>query len=239
MAERIGRRRGMHVLVMAKEPVPGRVKTRLSPPFTLDEAARIAAAALADTLDAVAACGADRRILVLDGAPGPWLPCGFEVVAQVDGSLGRRLAAAWAGAGGPGLQIGMDTPQVTATLLDDSLAELDRPGVDAVLGPAEDGGWWAIGFRVPHPGAFDGVPMSTRSTGSAQAKRLRRLGLRLALLPALRDLDTVDDALALAHRRPLSRTAQAVREAVRTGERRRDSPVPPPQDRATLTTRPH
>ena len=69
-----------HVLVMAKAPVPGRVKTRLCPPCTPDEAAAITEAALADTLAAVARCGAGRRIIALDGAPGPWLPARFEVI---------------------------------------------------------------------------------------------------------------------------------------------------------------
>ena len=87
--------------------------------------------------------------------PGPWLPPGFEVLSQVTGPFERRLAAAWAAAGGPGVQIGMDTPQVTSGLLDRSLGCLERPGVDAVLGPAADGGWWAIGFRSPPPGAFE------------------------------------------------------------------------------------
>ena len=97
------------------------------PAVHAQEAAALAEAALADTLDAVAACGAGRRIVALDGAPGPWLPAGFEVVPQVDGPFDRRLAAAWAAAGGPGVQIGMDTPQVTAALLDDALAGLDDP----------------------------------------------------------------------------------------------------------------
>ena len=68
------------LLVIAKEPRPGRVKTRLTPPFTPEEAAALAEAALADTLDAVARTPAERRVLVLDGTPGPWLPAGFEVV---------------------------------------------------------------------------------------------------------------------------------------------------------------
>ncbi|MFN2507027.1 MAG: DUF2064 domain-containing protein, partial [Acidimicrobiales bacterium] len=98
---------------MVKAPVAGQVKTRLCPPCTPAEAAALAAAALADTLAAVAACGATRRILALSGEPGPWLPPAFEVVAQCEGGLDRRLAHAWAVAGGPGVQIGMDTPQVT------------------------------------------------------------------------------------------------------------------------------
>ena len=123
-----------HVLVLAKEPVPGRVKTRLCPPFSPQDAAELAEAALADTLAAVARCGAERRVLALDGAAGAWLPEGFEVIGQVPGSLDVRLAAAWQATGGPGLQIGMDTPQVTPDLLDRSLDALLGDGVDAALG---------------------------------------------------------------------------------------------------------
>jgi rSAM/selenodomain-associated transferase 1 len=182
------------VLVMAKSPVPGRVKTRLCPPYTYAEAAALAEVALSDTLEAVAACGAGRRILALDGAPGPWLPSGFEVVAQCQGSLNRRLTHAWATAGGPGVQIGMDTPQVTAADLDHALGTLDTSS--AALGHAADGGWWAIGLRRPDPAVFRGLPMSTPRTGRAQEARLRALDLAVALLPTLVDLDTVD---ALRH----------------------------------------
>src|SRR5436190_1635035 len=105
------RRRGAHVLVMAKAPRSGLVKTRLCPPFTPAEAAAVAEAALRDTLAAVAASGADRRIIALDGPVGPWLPPGFEIIEQCQGSLDLRLAHAWAQADGPGVQIGMDTPQ--------------------------------------------------------------------------------------------------------------------------------
>ena len=98
---------------MAKSPTVGQVKTRLCPPLSLEEAARVAEAALADTLEAVARCGSGRRILALDGPPGDWIPAGFELIAQRGRSFDRRLAAAWSDAGGPGLQIGMDTPQVT------------------------------------------------------------------------------------------------------------------------------
>ena len=208
--DRMSRR--AHLLVMAKSPVPGRVKTRLCPPCTPEEAASIASAALHDTLTAVAACGVERRILALDGEPGPWIPDGFEVVAQVDGSFDVRLTAAWEAAGGPGLQIGMDTPQVTALLLDECLAALlegsDPPG--AALGAADDGGWWAIGLHRPHPQAFMGVEMSLSTTGLAQANRLRSLGLYVADLPALRDLDTWDDALAITRAESHLATAVAV-----------------------------
>ncbi len=198
-----------HVLVMAKAPVAGQVKTRLCPPCTPAEAAAIAEAALADTLDAVAACGAGRRIVALDGAAGPWLPPGFEVIPQVDGGLDRRLAAAWSAAGGAGVQIGMDTPQVTPALLDGALASLDD--TSAALGLAVDGGWWAIGLRRPDPRVFLGVPMSTEATGAEQHARLRRLGLSVTMLPALVDLDTVADLAAVTESGSAIRTAAQAR----------------------------
>ena len=187
-----------HVMVMAKSPRPGRVKTRLCPPCTSAQAAAIAAAALADTLDAARACGARRRIVALDGPLGDWLPDDFDIIEQRGPTFGARLQAAWSTAGGPGVQIGMDTPQVTPQLLDDALARLSEPDVDAVLGLALDGGWWAIGFKQVPLHGFDGVPMSTSGTGAAQLRRLWSLGLRVAMLPTLRDLDTIDDAASLA-----------------------------------------
>ena len=81
----------MDLLVLAKEPIPGRVKTRLCPPCTPAEAARLAAACLADTLEAACAAGADRVLVALDGRPGDWLPPGVRVVGQ--GSGGVRISA--------------------------------------------------------------------------------------------------------------------------------------------------
>ncbi|WP_255955847.1 TIGR04282 family arsenosugar biosynthesis glycosyltransferase [Streptomyces odontomachi] len=181
------------LLVIAKEPRPGRVKTRLTPPFTPDEAAELAAAALADTLRTVAATPAARRILVLDGAPGPWLPPGFDVVPQCAGGLDERLADAFAHAGGPALLIGMDTPQVTPELL-----TVDFADCDAYFGAAEDGGFWALGLAEHDPALLRGVPMSTPVTGAVQRERLVAAGLRVRELPRLRDVDTVDDAHAVA-----------------------------------------
>ncbi|MFE8014017.1 DUF2064 domain-containing protein [Streptomyces antibioticus] len=190
------------LLVIAKEPVPGRVKTRLTPPFTPDEAASLAAAALADTLRAVAAAPAARRILVLDGAPGPWLPPGFDVVPQCAGGLDERLADAFARCAGPALLIGMDTPQVTPELLG-----VDFADCDAYFGPAEDGGFWALGLAEPDPGLLRGVPMSTPVTGAVQRERLAAAGLRVRELPRLRDVDTAADAHAVAALAPHGRFA--------------------------------
>ncbi len=190
------------LLVIAKEPRPGRVKTRLTPPFTPREAASLAEASLADTLDVVAATPADRRVLVLDGEPGPWLPAGFEVVRQCAGGLDERLADAFARCAGPALLIGMDTPQVTPELLTVDFAE-----GDAWFGPAEDGGFWALGLADPSPALLRGVPMSTPQTGAVQRERLVLAGLRVRDLPRLRDVDTAADAEAVAALAPHGRFA--------------------------------
>ena len=186
------------VIVLAKEPVPGRVKTRLQPTFSASQAAQLAAAALEDTVTAVRSCGATRRILAWEGNRAAWQG-GFEVISQPPGTLNVRLAAAFTAAVAepmdePALLIGMDTPQVTAQLLDS-----DWEGADAVLGPSEDGGFWAIGLRYGHPaGLFDAVPMSTARTGSAQLARLVDSGLSVKLLPPLRDVDRPEDARQVA-----------------------------------------
>ena len=196
------------LVVIAKAPLAGRSKTRLTPPCTPEQAAALAGAALADTLAAVAATPAQRRVVVLDGEPGAWLPAGLEVIAQRGGGLGERLAAAFLDVGGPALIVGMDTPQLTPALLAQALAELR--GADAVLGAAPDGGYWAIGLRRADDAVFAGVPMSEPTTCAVQRERLCALGLQTRELPALRDVDEIDDALAVAALAPDTRFARAL-----------------------------
>jgi uncharacterized protein len=198
------------LVVIAKAPVAGRSKTRLCPPCTPAEAAMLAEAALGDTLAAVAATPARRRLLALDGEPGGWLPPCFEVVPQRGRGLGERLAAALVDADGPALVVGMDTPQLTPALLALAATRLCKPGVDAVLGPAVDGGYWTLGLRRPDPRALEGVPMSSPATFAAQRRRLGELGLRMARLPTLRDVDTAADARAVARSCPGSRFASTL-----------------------------
>ncbi|WP_405748780.1 DUF2064 domain-containing protein [Streptomyces sp. NBC_01411] len=197
------------LLVIAKEPLPGRVKTRLTPPYTPQQAAQIAEAALSDTLTAVLDCPARRRILVLEGAPGKWLPPGIEVVPQSGGGLDERLAAAFALCTGPALLVGMDTPQLTPALLAPVLGPGGWSGCDAWFGPAADGGFWALGFAEPRPELIRGVPMSTPGTGAAQRARLTDAGLTVRDLPELRDVDTADDVRTVAAAIPHSGFAAA------------------------------
>ncbi|MFV2103036.1 TIGR04282 family arsenosugar biosynthesis glycosyltransferase [Micromonospora sp. LOL_024] len=202
------------VLVLAKAPAPGRVKTRLCPPCTPEQAARIAAAALADTLDTVTTAAASSRVLVLDG--DYLAPAGWAMLTQRGGSLGDRLANAFADSrtpGTPAVLIGMDTPQLAADHLDTARELLGTPGgPDAVLGPATDGGWWTLGLRDPgHATVLRTIATSTASTGRRTLIALRRRGLRVHLMPRLRDVDTAADAHAVATLcPPESRFARAV-----------------------------
>ena len=202
------------LLVIAKAPVPGRVKTRLTPPCTPEEAAALAGAALADTLAAAeGARTAGRRVLVLDGVPGPCVPDSFDVIPQRGDGLAERLAAAFEDTGGPAFLVGMDTPQLTPALLEAGLDALD--GADAAFGPALDGGYWGIGLRRADPAVFRGVPMSEPQTGRAQRTRLAELGLRTRMLPPLLDVDTIDDARAVAAVAPGTRFAALLDELER------------------------
>ena len=203
------------VIVIAKEPLPGRVKTRLTPPFTPAEAAALAEAALADTLAAVAGTPVTRRVLALDGAPGRWLPPGFDVIGQRGGGLDERIAWALADARtswqAPVVLIGMDTPQVTPELLAAAAEPLVSGAADATFGMAEDGGFWLLGLREIDPALVLGVPMSRPDTGARQLRRLVEGGLRVLPLPALADVDTADEAERIAAILPGSRFAACLR----------------------------
>ena len=197
----------MHITVIAKEPVAGRVKTRLCPPLTPEEAAEVARACLADTFDAVrnAADRHDdvRAVALIDGAPGPWIPAGFEIVSQRGSGLGERLAAGFDDLG-PGLIIGMDTPGADAHF--DAAIDALRNGDDAI-GLTFDGGYWGIALATVDAAVFDGVPMSSAGTGQHQLAQLAALGRRVVLLPPVHDLDTIDDLVPVAAEAPGGRLA--------------------------------
>ncbi|MDO9352715.1 MAG: DUF2064 domain-containing protein [Solirubrobacteraceae bacterium] len=200
--------------VIAKAPVAGRVKTRLCPPCTPEQAAQLAEAALTDTLDAVAQTPASRYVCVLDGEPGPWLPDGFEVLPQQGDGLDERLAAAFEALPEPTFLIGMDTPQVTTDLLMACGDLLLAPGTDAMLGMTEDGGYWGIGLRGdrdPRP-LLEGVPMSQDDTGARQLDRLLDAGLAVNTgLPILVDIDSIREARQVALTAPGLRFSATLR----------------------------
>jgi hypothetical protein len=204
-------------VVITKAPVPGRSKTRLTPPCTPRQAAAIAAAALGDTLDAARRTPGTDVVVALDGAGSGMDLTGCAVVAQSDGDLGTRLAAAFAEAmaGGdvPTLLVGMDTPQVSPALLADCLDRLVAAGPGAaVLGPSTDGGWWALGLHSAAPAReLARVPMSRADTGARTRAALQAAGLEVLGLPTLTDIDTFPDAVRVAALcDPAGRTARTV-----------------------------
>jgi glycosyltransferase A (GT-A) superfamily protein (DUF2064 family) len=205
------------VVILAKEPKAGLVKTRLQTRFSAGEAAQLAAAAISDTQRAVRASRIPRRILCWDGDPSNFTD-GFEFLPQRIGTLNDRLAGAFADIdrhrSARVLLIGMDTPQISSTLL-----EADWEDCDAVLGLSDDGGFWAIGLRTPDAArVFAGIEMSTNRTGSAQLARLLSLGYSVKLLPPLRDIDEPADAAYVADRFPGLEFSQ--RHAATTGSSR-------------------
>lgn len=200
------------VIVLAKEPRAGRAKTRLTPPLSPQSAAAVAEASLRMTLSAVTGSQATHVVVALEGACGGWLPGGVAVIQQRGARHAARIEHAFADAGCPAFLVGMDSPQLTAAAVDNALAHLARPHVDAVLGLAADGGWWGLGLNRLTPGLFDEVVMSRADTGLMQARRLDQLGLRVVRLPMLRDLDTIEDARLLARQLPGSLLARTLRE---------------------------
>jgi uncharacterized protein len=197
------------LLVVAKAPEPGRAKTRLAATVGDRVAADIAAAALLDTLDAVAAAPLAARVVALTGdldaaVGGDEIRRrldSFTVVEQRGDGFADRLANAHADAaascpGLPVLQIGMDTPQVSAELLTGSARRLLAAA--AVLGLARDGGWWVLGVRTPTMAeCLRSVPMSQPDTGELTLKALRDKGIDVTLVERLADVDVVDDVAAV------------------------------------------
>jgi uncharacterized protein len=204
---------GSQVIVIAEAPAPDRVDDWLSPPLRPQEAALVAEAALADTLEVVAAARVSRRMLALDGVPGDWLPAGFRVIGQRGDGLDERLAAAFADAYAiaplPMVLIGADTPQVTVDMLGDAVASLESGEADAVFGPSTDGGFWMLGLRRPDRSLLAGVPMSAPDSGRVLLERLAGAGLRVALAPRLTEISALETAEQVARECPSSRFAAA------------------------------
>ena len=213
------------VLVVAKAPVPGAAKTRLAESVGPEVAADIAAAALLDTLDAVAAAPVAARVVAMTGDLEAARRADeikarladFTVIPQRGTDFADRLANAHADAPAvagpqPVLQIGMDTPQVTAELIDRSCAALLT--APAVLGMATDGGWWALGVHSPiDADVLRAVPMSQDDTGAVTLRALRGIGINVILIDELRDVDTIDDVAAVRAVSPAgSRFVQATAE---------------------------
>ncbi len=210
------------VLVVAKAPVAGLAKTRLAASVGGRVAADIAAAALLDTLDAVEQAPVAARVVALAGNLGDAERAdelrsrlaSFTVIEQRGADFGARLANAHTDTathtgGLPVLQIGMDTPQVSGELIAQCAQKLT--GGQALLGMAQDGGWWVLGVTdAETAGCLREVPMSTPETGAVTLSALQHTGVDVELVCELADVDTVDDvAVVRGQCRPLSRFFRA------------------------------
>ncbi len=187
------------VVVFARAPVPGRVKTRLAAAVGPEAAAAVYRALLDHTLAAARASGLDVTLALAVDQASDWRPpAGVAVVPQGSGELGERMQRAFAerfavGAAGVVL-VGSDLPGLSAELFRQAAAALDDAAV--VLGPAADGGYWLVGQRAPGVDLFSGVPWSSPRTLAATRQRLVELGVDHRELPVLGDVDTVADLAA-------------------------------------------
>lgn len=220
------------LLVFAKMPRAGKVKTRLVPPLSNAEAAEVARACLDATLTRFTGTSARSRLL-LDGVPDRELRAlcrstRVTIARQTRGDLGARLRAAFRAERGPAIAIGSDSPTLDPARIPEAASALATK--DVVLGPAEDGGYYLIGLRAPQTAEtlFRGIPWSTKDAARVTLERARELGLTVHLLPAWYDVDdppslrrAAEDARttepALAHR--LAPILEKARRSAPTSER--------------------
>ncbi|MFN8589778.1 MAG: TIGR04282 family arsenosugar biosynthesis glycosyltransferase [Candidatus Eisenbacteria bacterium] len=201
----------MHSLgILARHPVAGRVKSRLSPALPAALAARLYAALLADTRAAAAACTAARTWWWAD-AGEPLADIAFDERAQPEGDLGARLAHAVRAMRAEGgsesrvVVVGSDCPALATADFDRAFAALAR--ADVVLGPAADGGYWLLGARLPCDALFEDIAWSTPAVYAQTCARAAARGWSVEALEEKRDLDTPEDLVALVAARAAGRTS--------------------------------
>jgi len=193
------------LIIFAKAPIPDQVKTRLCPPLTPDEAASLHGSIVLDMLErSRGAAAMDRFVACSPSSDHVFFKIleerhGVRLLTQIGDDLGARMARAMADVFALGYQtvlaIGTDLPTLPGSAFGESVKLLVAH--DLVLGPAFDGGYYLIGLRKPTPGLFAGIPWSTDRVLPLTQQKAAALGLRTALLPVRRDIDTVDDLTAV------------------------------------------
>jgi len=192
------------LLVFAKKPIPGTVKTRLAKDVGHEEAARLYRLMAETTWSRTAGSGYERWLVFEPGSEGDWmrhwLPGADSYLPQVDGNLGDRLRAAFEHAFDAGAKavavIGTDSPNVASADINGAFDLLDT-GNHAVLGPSADGGYWLLALSVFEPQVFDDISWSTGAVADQTRARIATRGLRFAELRTVRDIDGVDDLESL------------------------------------------
>lgn len=178
------------IAIFARWPEPGKAKTRLIPALGEQGAAALYARLLELTVREARESGLPFHLRVTGDDPARFrelLGGDLDVRDQGSGDLGERLARVPT----PGLMIGSDCPGLTAALLREAATVL--PNRDAVIGPAQDGGYWLLGLREPCPGLFSDMAWSTPEVFPETLRRLEAAGISPHLLPELTDIDTGDD----------------------------------------------
>jgi rSAM/selenodomain-associated transferase 1 len=194
------------LVIFAKAPIAGQVKTRLCPPLTPDEAATLHGSFVLDTLERTKAAVATFKLPLdryLACAPSSTLVFfrimeerqGVQLLDQVGEDLGARMAQVFETLFARGYThvfiVGTDTPSLPLERYRQALAALESH--DLVLGPALDGGYYLIGLNQPTPGLFTGIPWSTEQVLTLTREKAGTLGLKTALLDSWRDIDTIND----------------------------------------------
>jgi rSAM/selenodomain-associated transferase 1 len=222
-----------NVLIVAKAPIPGRAKTRLVPPLTAEQAARLQAALLLDTLEACRAEVPDTGLLHAGPAEALALArlVGADVplVPQEGRGLGDalRIGMARRATRGPTALVSSDIPGLPPGSLTRAFALLEEDKCDVVLGPALDGGYWLIAMRDPSDAPFHAVPWSTPAAYAVTVERCREAGLEVAAIDTWRDVDTLVD-LAFLLREADGLRAPWTLAALRALARGGGMPAPPP-----------
>lgn len=198
------------LVIFAKAPIAGQVKTRLCPPLTPDEAATLHGSFVLDTLERTKAAVATLKLPLdryLACAPSSTLVFfrimeerqGVKLLDQVGEDLGARMAQVFDTLFAQGYKhvfiVGTDTPSLPLERYQQALAALESH--DLVLGPALDGGYYLIGLTRPIPDLFTGIPWSTEQVLALTQEKAGALGVKTALLAPWRDIDTIDDLQAL------------------------------------------
>jgi hypothetical protein len=206
------RRQGVDnaLVIFAKAPVPGQVKTRLCPPLTPDEAATLHGSFVLDTLERTKVAATrldvpfDRYLACAPSSTHVFFKImeerqGVRLIDQEGDDLGHRMKRAFEAMFARGyrrvLIVGTDVPSLPLDYYRHALEKLEQN--DLVLGPARDGGYYLIGLKRAVPDLFSDMPWSTDRVLGLTRARADGLGLSQGFLPEWRDVDTIDDLHAL------------------------------------------
>lgn len=193
------------LIIFAKEPVPGQVKTRLSPPLSPQASAQLYSQFLEDVLEEMVRLPEIKITLAYspDSAQAYFqnlIPPEITLVAQAEADLGERLVQAFVWGFAQRFETVLirnsDSPDLPGSLVLEAQEVLKSGRAQAVLGPCPDGGYYLVGLKTPQPQLFQGINWSSRTVLADTLAQAERLGLTTHLLPSWLDIDTFEDLWA-------------------------------------------